>query len=332
MKSKVMKAMVRTTYGNPDVISIKKIKRPEPTGDKLLIKIHATTVNRTDCAILRGKPWIMRLFQGLISPKKIVTGTDFSGEVVAVGNEVVYFKKGDRVFGFKDDGLQSHAEYLVLSENQSLDHIPNRMSYQSAVTALEGPHYAYNFIKKVDIKKGDKVLVNGASGAIGSSLVQLSKYLEASVTAVCSTKNISLMEELGANHIIDYKNKDFTKSNETYDYVFDAVGKSSFNKCKPILKEKGVYISSELGRNFQNLLYALITPILGGKKVIFPVPRNIKETLIFMKKIIEMDQFKAVIDRIYTLDEIGEAYEYVLSGHKTGNVIITFDEESNSKI
>jgi NADPH:quinone reductase-like Zn-dependent oxidoreductase len=274
----------------------------------------------------------MRLFQGLISPKKIVTGTDFSGEVVAVGNEVVYFKKGDRVFGFKDDGLQSHAEYLVLSENQSLDHIPNRMSYQSAVTALEGPHYAYNFIKKVDIKKGDKVLVNGASGAIGSSLVQLSKYLEASVTAVCSTKNISLMEELGANHIIDYKNKDFTKSNETYDYVFDAVGKSSFNKCKPILKEKGVYISSELGRNFQNLLYALITPILGGKKVIFPVPRNIKETLIFMKKIIEMDQFKAVIDRIYTLDEIGEAYEYVLSGHKTGNVIITFDEESNSKI
>ncbi|HKL42567.1 MAG TPA: NAD(P)-dependent alcohol dehydrogenase [Clostridia bacterium] len=329
MKSKVMKAMVRITYGNPEVISIKKIDRPEPTGDKLLIKNHVTTVNRTDCAILRGKPWIMRIFQGIISPKKIVTGTDFSGEIIAVGNEVINFKKGDRVFGFDDSGLQSHAEYLIVSESQSIDHIPDMMSYQSAVTALEGPHYAYNFIKTLDIKKGDKVLVNGASGAIGSSLVQLLKYFEASVTAVCSTKNISLMEELDANYIIDYTNKDFTKVEKTYDYVLDAVGKSSFNKCKPILKEKGVYISSELGRNFQNLFYALITPILGGKKVIFPVPRNIEETLVFMRKLIKMNQFKGIIDRVYTLDEISEAYKYVLSGHKTGNVIITFDEENS---
>lgn len=329
MKSKVMKAMVRTTYANPEIIKIKKINRPEPIGDELLIKIHATTVNRTDCAILTGKPWVMRIFQGITSPKKIVTGTDFSGEIVAVGNEVVHFKKGDRVFGFNDNGLQSHAEYLILSESRSLDYIPNKISYKSAVTALEGPHYAYNFIKKVDIKKGDKVLVNGASGAIGSSLVQLLKYFEASVTAVCSTKNISLMKELGANHIIDYKNEDFTKREETYDYVFDAVGKSSFNKCKPILKEKGVYLSSELGRNFQNLFYAFITPILGGKKVIFPVPSKINETLAFMKELILDNQFMAVIDRTYTLDEIREAYKYVLSGHKTGNVIITFDEETN---
>lgn len=329
MKTEVMKSVVRKTYGNPEVINVKKIERPVPTGDKLLIKTHATTVNRTDCAILSGKPWIMRIFQGIISPKKKVTGTDFSGEVVAVGNEVVHFKKGDRVFGFNDNGLESHAEYLILSESQSLDSIPNMMSYQSAVTALEGPHYAYNFIKKVDIKKGDKVLVNGASGAIGSSLVQLLNYFEASVTAVCSTKNISLMKELGANHIIDYKNEDFTKGEKTYDYIFDAVGKSSFSKCKPILKEKGVYLSSELGRNFQNLFYAFITPIFGGKKVIFPVPSNIKETLVFMRKLIKNNQFKAVIDRIYVLDEIAEAYEYVLSGHKTGNVIITFDEEAN---
>jgi len=326
MKTEVMKAVVRKSYGNPEVISVKKIKRPVATGDKLLIKIHATTVNRTDCAILRGKPWVMRIFQGIISPKKKITGTDFSGEVVAVGNEVVHFKKGDRVFGFNDNGLESHAEYLILSESQCLDNTPNMISYQFAVTVLEGPHYAYNFIKKVDIKKGDKVLVNGASGAIGSSLVQLLNYFEASVTAVCSTKNVSLMKELGANYILDYKNKDFTKNNETYDYVFDAVGKSSFNKCKPILNEKGVYISSELGKNFQNLFYTFITSILGGKKVIFPVPSNIKETLVFMKKLIEMDQFKAIIDRVYTLDEIDEAYKYVLSGHKTGNVIITFDE------
>ena len=206
------------------------------------------------------------------------------------------------------------------------------MSYQSAVTALEGFHYAYNFIKKVDIKKGDKVLVNGASGAIGSSLVQLLKYFDATVTAVCSTRNISLMEELGVNYIIDYTNKDFTKEEETYDYVFDAVGKSSFNKCKPILKEKGVYLSSELGRNLQNLFYAFLTPIFSGKTVIFPVPTNINETLVFMRKLIKTGKFKAVIDRVYTLDEISEAYKYVLSGHKTGNVIITFDEETNWKM
>lgn len=175
------------------------------------------------------------------------------------------------------------------------------------------------------------MLVNGASGAIGSSLVQLLKYFEASVTAVCSTEKISLMRELEANHIIDYKKEDFTKGGESYDYIFDAVGKSSFNKCKPILKNKGIYISSELGRNFQNLFYALITPMLGGKKVIFPVPTNIKETLVFMRTVLKQDQFKAIIDRTYTLDEISEAYKYVLSGHKTGNVIITFDEETDLK-
>lgn len=325
MELKNMKAMVREVYGNADVIQIEEIRKPEVNSNELLIKIHATTVNRTDCAILTGKPWIMRFSLGFFSPKEKTTGTDFSGRVVAVGDDVMGFKVGDRVFGFNDTGVKSHAEYIAINEDQPISLIPEKLSYEEAVTALEGVHYAYNFINKVDIKNSDEILINGAAGAIGSALVQLLKYYGVTITAVCSTRHIELMKSLGINNIIDYKKEDFTTKDKKYDYIFDAVGKSSFKKCKPLLKENGIYISSEPGEHFRNLFLAVFSPLLGGKKVIFPLPSDIKGSINFVKQLIKDNQYKAIIDRKYTLDTIDEAYRYVLSGHKSGNVLITFE-------
>jgi len=317
-----MKAITRQKYGYSDVIKVSKVNKPNPKADEVLIKVHVTTVNRTDCAILTGKPFVMRVFLGLFSPKIEVTGTDFAGEIISVGEKEKIYKKGDLVFGFKDLGLRSQAEYMTLKTNQPMSTLPERLSCMEAVTALEGMHYAYNMINKVSIKPRDKILINGASGAIGSSLVQIAKSLGAYITVVCSSNHKDLMEYLKVDQMIDYKIENFTKSNESYDFVFDAVGKSSFSKCKPILKDKGIYISSEPGDHGQNLFLSLITPILGGKKVIFPFPSDIKRTIKYAKKLIEEDNYRPVIDRTYTLDETAEAYDYVFSGHKKGSVII----------
>lgn len=267
----------------------------------------------------------MRFFTGLFKPKKPVPGTDFAGIVESVGKDISLFKAGDRIFGFDDGGISSKAEYLTISEDRAIGIIPSNVSYTEAAASMEGAHYAYNFINKVKIEQGQRILVNGASGAIGSAMVQLLKYMGINVTAVCDTDRMDMVKSLGADRVMDYTKMDFTKTGEHYHYVFDAAGKSSFGKCKALLEKGGAYISSELGEYSQNPFLALLTPMTGDKTVKFPFPSNIKRSLILVKKLLEEGKFKPVIDRTYPLEKIAEAYQYVEKGNKTGNVLIVTD-------
>jgi len=325
-----MKAVINTKYGPPEVLQLKEVKKPTTKDNEVLIKVHASTVNRTDCAILRAEPFIIRFSTGIFKPSKLILGTEFAGIIEEVGKNVSSYQVGDRVFGFDDIGSGSHAQYMTIGEDKALTTIPKDITYEQAAASTEGAHYAYNFIKKVNLKRGQKVLVNGATGAIGSAVVQFLKYFGANITAVCGTKNIELVKSLGADKVIDYIKEDFTKDNQKYHYIFDAVGKSSFAKCKPLLQPGGVYMSSELGFMAQNIFFALVTPIIGNKKVIFPIPTDLKGSILFIKMLIEKGQFKTVIDRNYPLEQIVEAYRYVEKGQKVGNVVITV--EHNKKI
>ena len=321
-----MKAIVYTKYGSPAVLALKEIEKPVIKDNEILIKVKATTVNRTDCAMLRAKPFIMRFLTGFFKPKNPILGTEFAGEVEAVGAAVVSFKKGDKVFGFDDVGLSAYAEYMTIAADKALTTIPENISYEQAAASCEGAHYAYNMINKVNLTSGQKVLVNGASGGIGSAAVQLLKYFGADVVAVCNTKNIELVKGLGADRVIDYLTTDFTKDDQKYDFIFDTVGKSSFTQCKPLLNAGGAYISSELGWMAQNIFYALVTPLMGSKKVIFPIPKDIKASILLIKKLIEEQKFKTVIDRKYPLEQIADAFRYVETGQKTGNVVISLED------
>lgn len=328
-----MKAAVRAKYGSPEILKIKELEKPAPNDNEILVRVYATTVNRTDCSILWGKPFIIRFFTGFLKPNSSVTGTDFAGKIESVGKNVTAFKIGDRVWGFNDMGLGSHAQYMKISADKALTTIPANINYEQAAASAEGAHYAYNVIKKVKLSNGQKVLVNGATGAIGSAAVQILKYFNADVTAVCNTKNIDLVKSLGADTIIDYTNEDFTKKDQKYFFVFDAVGKSSFAKCKPILEPGGIYISTELGPMAQNIFLPLATAITAnlpgrqaGKRVMFPIPADCMRSLLFIKNLIEKEKFTPVIDRTYPLQKIDEAYNYVATGQKTGNVIISLED------
>ena len=321
-----MKAAIRLSYGSPDSIKITDIKKPLHRENEILIKVCATTVNRTDCANLTANPFIMRFVLGLIKPRKATLGTDFAGYVAAIGENVTSFKLNDKLFGFNDLGYESQAEYLTIPENGNVLLIPTNIDYSIAAASLEGAHYAYSFIHKVNILAGHRILINGATGAIGSALLQFVKQLDVHITATCETKNIELVKSLGADKIFDYTKEDFTKDHEKYDFVFDAVGKSTFGKCKLILNNGGVYISSEPGPFAQNLFFALTTFITGSKKVIFPKPFSIKKTMPFILNLLKKEKFKPIIDREYLLQDISKAYQYVLAGYKTGNVIINTEQ------
>jgi NADPH:quinone reductase-like Zn-dependent oxidoreductase len=269
----------------------------------------------------------------LFKPRKQILGTDFAGEIVAAGSDVSLFNTGDKVFGFDDNGVCSHAEYMTLSEENAMALIPENINYTLAAASTEGAHYAINFINKVEINEGDKVLVNGATGAIGSAAVQLLKYHGAEVTAVCDGKYEDLLKSIGAGKIIDYKNKDFTKTAEKFKFVFDTVGKSTFAKCKPILEPFGIYISSELGPKIQNVFYSIFTPLTSklpgkeGKIVRFPFPQNRLESVLLIKKLIEEKKFKPVVDKTYQLENTTDAFKYVENGEKIGNVVITLNSD-----
>jgi NADPH:quinone reductase-like Zn-dependent oxidoreductase len=291
-----MKAIVNTRYGTTDVLQLKEIPKPTPKTDEVLIKIRATTVNRTDTGLRSAEYFISRLFIGLFKPKMNVLGSEFAGEIEAVGKEVTLFKTGDFVFGLSTEKFGTHAEYICLSQEGSLALKPSNLSFEEAAAICEGPYLAFNYLEKINIQKGDKILVNGASGSIGSSGVQLAKYFGAEVTAVTTTKNLRLAQSLGADEVIDYKKEDFTKVNKKFDFVFDAVGKSSYFKCKKLMKENAVYFSTELGFMYQNVFLPLFT-----KKVLFPLPKDSKEQMLLFKKLAESGQLKAVIDRRYSL-------------------------------
>lgn len=329
-----MKAVIYEKYGSPNVLQLKEVDKPTPNDDEVLIKVYATTVNRTDCATIGAIPFIARLATGLFKPKIQTPGSEFAGKIEEIGKNVKSFNIGDKVFGFEYQGSESHAQYLTFSEQEGIMMIPENTSYEQAAASIEGAHYADNIINKVDIKSGQKALVNGATGAIGSAAVQLLKYYDVIVTAVCNTKNIELVKSLGADRVIDYQKEDFTKDEERYNYVFDTVGKSSFAKCKPLLQSGGIYISSDLGYMAQNVFLPIITPIIkpliGNKKTIFPNPTDIKGSIKLIKRLMEEGKFKAVIDRTYPFEEIVEAYRYVEKGQKTGNVVITVVGNNNS--
>lgn len=317
-----MKAALHFKYGPPEVVQVMDIPKPEPKENELLIKIFASTVNRTDCGFRSAEYFVSRFFSGLFKPNNKILGSEFAGVVEATGKSVTAFKIGDKVFGFNDVTFGGHAEYLVIKETASIATIPEGVSFETAAAITEGSHYALCDIRAAKVKPGDNVMVYGATGAIGSAAVQLLKHFKARVTAVCNTKNVDLVKSLGADVVIDYQTEDFTKTTQQFDFIFDTVGKSSFAQCKPLLKPKGIYISTEPGKNGDNIWKALVTPLFGGKRVLFPLPTISKSDVEFLKQLVKNGEFKPVIDRHYTLDQIVEAYRYVESQQKTGNVII----------
>jgi NADPH:quinone reductase-like Zn-dependent oxidoreductase len=318
-----VKAAVRTRYGAPDVVRIGDVDPPAVPDDGLLVKVRATTVNRTDCAMRAADPFVWRFLTGLVRPKVTVLGTEFAGDVEAVGPGVTEFAVGDRVFGFDDGTFGAHAEYLAVPQHGTLAAIPAGLGYEEAAPGIEGAHYALSAFRVAKVRPGDEVLVNGATGAIGSAAVQLLRNLGVAVTAVCDDPgNVDLVRSLGAGRVVDATTADFTTEDHRYDAVVDAVGKSSFGRCRRLLKPRGVYVSSELGPGAQNLVLALAAPLMRGRTVRFPYPRHDAGTARHLAELMAAGEFRPVIDRRYPLDEIVDAYRYVETGRKVGNVVI----------
>jgi NADPH:quinone reductase-like Zn-dependent oxidoreductase len=321
-----MKAIIHTKHGPPEVAKLKDIPKPLPKENELLVKVYASTVNRTDSGFRSAEYVISRFWSGLFKPKQQTLGSEFSGVVEAVGAQVREFKIGDNVFGFNDKQFGGHAEYLTIAASAGVALMPDNVNFETAAAISEGAHYALVDIYAAKVSAGQHVMVYGATGAIGSAAVQLLKHFGAIVTAVCNTKNVDLVKSLGADVVIDYQTQDYKKVNQKFDLIFDAVGKSSFGECKPLLKEKGIYISTELGKNGENILYALTSKFSSGKKLLFPIPLTKKEDIEFLRDLVQQNKFKPVIDRSYKLDQIVEAYKYVESGQKTGNVVLKIVE------
>lgn len=322
-----MKAAIHTQYGPPEVVQIREIDKPSPGPNEVLVRVHNSTVNRTDCGFRSAEYFVSRFFSGLFKPKQQILGCEFSGTIESVGESVLTYQVGDRVFGYNDVRFGGHAGYLIRDERDTMTLMPENLSFEEAAALTEGAHYALCNIRAANVEAGQKIMVYGATGAIGSAAVQLLKYFDAEVTAVCNTENVELVRSLGADFVIDYTREDFTNTGQRYDFIFDAVGKSSFGACKKLLKENGVYISTELGKNGENIWMALYGLLSGGKKVLFPMPYIHKEDVILLKELAERGKFKPLIDRVYPLDEILEAYQYVESRQKIGNVVLRICSE-----
>jgi NADPH:quinone reductase-like Zn-dependent oxidoreductase len=317
-----MRAVVYDRYGPPEVQRLEEVERPVPKDDEVLIKIRATTVTRTDTGLRSGTPFIVRLFFGLLRPKQRILGTELAGEIEAIGAAVTEFAVGDEVFGSTPSFRSgAHAEFICISESGPIACKPAGMTFEEAAAVTDGVILALMCLEGANLEKGQRILVYGASGSIGTAGVQLAKYFQADVTAVCNTDNVELVRSLGANKVIDYTREDFTKSGETYDVIFDAVGKHSFSRCRASLKRGGAYVATD---GFQNLLLSLWTSRIGSKKVLFPIPPHYtKKNVLFLKELIEAGKYRAVIDRRYPLERVVEATRYVETQQKKGNVVLT---------
>jgi NADPH:quinone reductase-like Zn-dependent oxidoreductase len=320
-----MKAQVYTKYGPPSVIQLVEIAKPRFGKSEILIQIKAASVNRTDAGFRSAEYFVSRFFSGLFRPNQPVLGCEFAGIISEIGAEVSKFKVGDRVFGFDDEGFGGHAEYKAIHEYKGVALIPAELDFKTAAALSEGSHYALGNIRAAKVEGNHHVLVIGGTGAIGSAAIQQIKAIGAKVTAVCPGAYLDLVKNLGADRVIDFQTQDFTQTEERYEFIFDAVGKSRFSICKPLLKENGVYISTELGPGLENIFLALKHKFTSGKKLLFPLPVVTQEDINFLKIQAEKGHFKPLIDRVYPFDQIVEAYTYVETGQKIGNVILMMD-------
>jgi len=317
-----MKAAVYRQYGGPEVVDVEDIPCPVPCPTDVLIEVYRSTVNRTDTGFRTAEYVISRLFSGLLRPKQPVLGCEMAGVIAEVGTEVSRFKKGDRVMAFNDKLFGGHAEYAVVPETSGVLHIPANLSFDAAACLTEGAHYALFYLRAADIRQGQKWLLNGATGAIGSAAIQLLRHSGAEVTAVTYARHAELATRLGAHRVVVIEETDFTTLNDRFDVVFDAVGKSTFGKCRKILVPKGLYMSTELGPGGQNPWLALWTALRPGKRLKFPLPSTRLEDLEYLADLAAQGHFTPLIDRHFSLSNIREAHRYAQSGQKVGNVVV----------
>ncbi len=323
-----MRAVVYDRYGPPEVLRLEDVERPVPQEDEVLVKIHATTVSRSDVHTREANrhsglvvSLLSRLVSGPRRPRQRILGREFAGEVEAVGAAVSDFSVGDRVFGLSGLRFGAHAEFMCVRESARIAHMPAGMSFEEAAPICDGALNALMCLTPADIRKGRTILIYGASGAIGTAGVQLARHFEADITAVCGTRNLELVRSLGAGRVIDYTKEDFTKNGQTYDVIFDAVGKHSFKRCRGSLEPGGLYLPTD---GPVNILLALMPSRKGAKRVVFPLPpRQTKKDVLFLKELIEAGKFRPVIDRRYPLEDVIEATRYVETERKTGNVVLT---------
>jgi NADPH:quinone reductase-like Zn-dependent oxidoreductase len=315
-----MRAVVFDKYGPPEVLHIEDVERPVPKDNEVLVKVHAATVSRTDTGLRSADLFVSRIVTGLLRPRRRILGSDLAGEVEAVGRSVTGFAVGDRVFGINPWKFGTHAEFVCVAESGALAHMPAGMSFEDAAAVCDGGILALNALRPAALHSGQRILVYGASGSIGTAGVQLARAFGADVTAVCNSKNFELVRSLGADEVIDYTKEDFTRNGQRYDAIFDSVGKQSFTRCRGSLKPRGVFVATD---HLQNIVLAAWTARFGGKRVVFPIPpRFTKQDVLFLKQLIESGQYRAVIDRRYPLDEVVAATRYVETKQKTGNVVL----------
>ncbi len=322
----MMKAIVASSYGGPGVLKLEQVEKPQPKANEILVKVYASSATQADCMMRTGKPYFARLFTGLKRPKHPIPGTGYSGIIDAVGDNVKSFKIGDKVFGETTLGFSTNAEYVAVPENSVILPLPDTMSFIESTTICDGHLTSINFLKTIaHIKTGQKVLINGASGSLGSAAVQLAKYFGAEVTGVCSTRNIGLVESLGADFVMDYTKEDFAIKNKQYDIIYDTVGRLSFRKSKKALAPKGLFISPVL--KFSLMLHVLSTSVIGSKKAKFGATglssdNELKQLLTEIVEIFKEGKLKTVIDRQFPLEKLEEAHRYIATGHKKGNIVI----------
>ncbi len=323
-----MRAAVNTRYGPPEVVQIRQVPTPAPSAGEVLIRVHATTVSRTDCGMRQPHPWFVRLVAGLLRPKCTILGMDFAGEVEAVGAGVARFKPGDRVFGLSPDVYGAHAETLCLPETAAMATMPAGLRFGEAVVC-EGAWYADTNLQAMRLQPGQSILIYGASGAIGTAAVQLAKCHGAKVTAVVATRHLDLVRSLGADRAVDYTAEDFTQIGESFDAVFDAVGKTTYFQCRRLLKPAGVFEATDLGPWGQNPLLTIGSAITGSRRVLFPLPQSSQARAFveFLKSRMQAGEFRAVIDRAFPLEAISDAYRFVETEQKTGIVVIDVNSE-----